>query len=99
MQYLYLSSLIFSLFGLSLLYAKLGWPIFGSKAGRIAVVGTVSTLMIFDILGIYLGIFSTNGSYVSGVFLSNPDLPMEKPLLLTLISYVCLLLTQREGER
>ncbi len=59
------------------------------KAAVKTVVGLVTILVIADIIGSEWGIFSTNRTVVTGLFLG-PQIPIEEILLLALISYFTL---------
>lgn len=86
MQYYYLIALITSISGL--LYAdrryKLMWHHNARQATVCLVVGVIFFL-VWDVVGIALGVFATNQAWVSGWHVVTPDLPVEEFLFLTLL--------------
>lgn len=62
------------------------------RRSSLTVAASVLFFLMWDISGVALGIFATNPSYVSGIYLVTPNLPVEELLFLTLISYVTLLI-------
>lgn len=60
-----------------------------------AAIKTIGILMILllvaDVVGIKLGIFFTNQSYVSGWYLVSRNLPVEELVFLFLLGYVTLM--------
>ncbi|MEI6477802.1 MAG: lycopene cyclase domain-containing protein [bacterium] len=86
----YLLVLVISLGGLTLLDLR-SRRLIAKRSVQIALAGCVATLLIGDLVGIWLGIFSANPAYLSGLYLLPPDLPLEELFLLTLISYLAIL--------
>lgn len=95
MAYGYVVFLLLSLVGLSIGDRLLGTSVLRSKSGVWALGLSVLFLLACDVVGIWLGLFATNPTYVSGVFIGGPDLPIEEVLLLTLIVYTSLVLHKR----
>lgn len=103
MGFLYLGLLLFSLAGLGLLdwHRRLA---FGADARRtgLALAIAVAFFLVWDTVGIALGIFSRGDvAYMTGVELW-PDMPLEEPVFLVLLNYVTLLtwrlITTRGGD-
>jgi|GEM_PF-834385 len=91
-NFFYIGILLFSLVGIAMadwLY-KLAFFV-DPKSSGLAIGLTAVLLLCFDVLGIALGIFSTNQNYVSGLFVITPNLPLEEFLFLFLLGYVTLL--------
>ncbi|SFN91006.1 hypothetical protein [Mycetocola miduiensis] len=57
----------------------------------IVVVAVFAILLLFDITGLLLGVFSA-GSRVMGVFLFSRDMPLEEIFLLTFFGYFTLVM-------
>ncbi|MET0933437.1 MAG: hypothetical protein ABWX56_06960 [Mycetocola sp.] len=57
----------------------------------VVVVLTFVVLLLFDIAGLLLSIFSA-GSRVMGIFLFSPDMPLEEIFLLTFFGYFTLVM-------
>ena len=92
-SYGYLLILIFSLYGTYTLDERFKIALFKDlKAASIAIISMVLFLLLADIAGIELKIFSTNTDYTTGINLFTPDLPLEEILLLTLISHTTLII-------
>lgn len=92
-QYFYISILLFSLCGICLAdwqYKLAFWYDWRSSAKSIGFV--IALLLLFDIAGIQQQIFSTNQSYVVGIYIMTPNLPIEELLFLFLLCYVTLIL-------
>jgi lycopene cyclase domain-containing protein len=93
MNFVYLAALIVSLTGM----AAIDWRL--SLACRTQPLRTVATLVLsvlfflmWDAFGISLGIFFKGQSqFLTGIVLA-PELPLEEPLFLGLLSYCALLL-------
>jgi len=88
----YLFLLIISIVGLSLAdwrYRLAWWH--NRNATLWAIVVSYSILLLGDIAGIGLRIFSTNQTYVSGLYVMTPNLPIEEFFFLYLLCYVTLL--------
>lgn len=93
MNYIYLSLLLFSLSGLGILDWRYRLAFF-LDAGRTAITLLVCVIVfvIWDALGIALGIFySGQSAYMSGWYLA-PEFPVEEVLFLILLCYVTLLM-------
>lgn len=93
----YIAILVVSLAGLSIADRRWKLVFFAPKAGaRQATLATIGLLvgffLIWDIVGILLGIFYTNPRFTLGINLLSPNLPIEEVLFLTLLVYSCLLI-------
>jgi lycopene cyclase domain-containing protein len=92
-DYAYLSVLLVSLAGLFWLDYRLKLAAFITPLKTLRILGiVVGIFLIWDIAGITLGIFQTNPDFVIGIHFVTPNLPLEEILLLTLISYLGLLI-------
>lgn len=56
------------------------------------VLSGVLFFLAWDIVGIVLGVFSTNQAWVTGLYIITPDLPIEEFLFLILLNYQVVLL-------
>lgn len=94
-KYLYLLILMFSIAGLSLADWRYKLVFFFKPRAAIkATVGTMTVLLIGDLIGIEWRVFSTNQAFVSGLHIGSPNLPVEEILFLFLLSYVTLVFYQ-----
>ncbi len=95
-SYFYLLSLIVSIGGLALLDRRYTIAFFKDKRATVLTIfGTVVFFLLWDLLGIRLGIFFVGDSqYLSGIRLA-PELPIEEVFFLILLSYVTLLTWQK----
>lgn len=93
MKYTYLAILFFSIFGMVIIdwRHKLVFYDMPKPAAR-AIVIMMAILLFVDVIGINWNIFGTNPSYVSGVFLGSPNLPLEEIFFLFLLCYFVLVL-------
>lgn len=93
MQYAYLLTLIVSLSGLATLDKKYNLALFwDAKKTLIALLAGLLFFLVWDVVGIVLGVFSTNQAWVSGLYVITPDLPIEEFLFLILLNYQVILL-------
>lgn len=94
-QWAYIVILCVSLTGLTILdwrHNALLWRSAASKQATLATLGCMlGFYLIWDFVGIWLKIFSTNPRYVVGVYFFTRDLPIEEIIFLTLLTYVILL--------
>ncbi len=92
MQFSYMAALLFSLTGMVVLdhkYALAFWHDPRRTAKVLAICLTI--FIIWDILGIALGIFfSGHSAFMSGIYLA-PDFPIEELLFLTFLCYFTLI--------
>lgn len=87
-KYFYLLILLISLTGLALADWRYHLAFFNKpKAAIKTIIGTMTILLIGDIIGIEWRIFSTNQLYVSGLHLGSPNLPIEEIFFLFLLCY------------
>ena len=98
MQYLYLASILFSMTGMVMLDKKYNLALFKNARQAVITVGIgVAIFIIWDILGIALGVFfSGNSPYMSGFYLG-PEFPIEELFFLTFLCYFTLVM-YRLGE-
>ena len=93
MSWLYLGSILFSLFGMAMLdwRHKLAFWKDAKRAGLAVVIG-VLIFVVWDILGIALGIFfSGKSAFMSGIYLA-PDFPVEELFFLVFLCYFTLVI-------
>jgi lycopene cyclase domain-containing protein len=92
MRFLYLGALLVSLGGLAILDARFRLA-FWADARRAALtvgIGVVGFLL-WDLVGVGLGIFARGDSpHMTGILLA-PELPLEEAFFLTLLCYTSLL--------
>lgn len=88
----YLGLLLFSLAGLGLLDWHRRLAIFAdARRALVAITAAVAFFLVWDTVGIALGIFSRGDvAVMSGVELW-PEMPLEEPVFLVLLNYVALL--------
>ena len=100
----YLGLLLFSLSGLALLEWHRRLAVFADARRALAAIAiAVAFFLVWDTVGIGLGIFSRGDvPYMTGVELW-PEMPVEEPVFLVLLNYVTLLLWRllvtRGGDR
>ena len=94
-SFLYLALLIVSILGLVGIDRKHNLALFRSpKATLVSVSVAVVVFLIWDIIGISLGIFFRGGTpHLTGILLA-PELPLEELFFLILLSYNTLLAYQ-----
>jgi lycopene cyclase domain-containing protein len=92
-HYFYLLVLVIGIGGLALADWRLKLVFFDNFSAAWKSVGIlVGLLLVADIIGIKLTIFSTNQRFVTGLNIGNPNLPIEELFFLFLLSYVTLIL-------
>ena len=98
--YLYLFGLIFSILGLGLLDFKHQLAIKQFPLATALSVGIgVAVFLVWDLVGIYFGIFFRgNAPHLTGITLA-PELPLEEVFFLILLSYNALLAYQFFSKR
>ena len=89
----YLSLLVVSIVGMIVIDRRWKLALFHDWKRTLLTVGFgVGMFLIWDILGIQIGIFFIgNSPYDSGILLA-PELPIEELLFLTLLCYLTLIL-------
>lgn len=99
MEYAYLAAIIVSFIGMMLLDWLHYLALFTHPKRTALAVGVgVGLFIVWDILGISLGIFfSGRSEYMSGIYLA-PEFPVEELLFLTFLCYFVLVM-YRLGER
>ena len=94
-SFLYLAVLIVSILGLVGIDHKHKLALFNNLRATLASVGiAVAVFLVWDVIGISLGIFFRgNSPHLSGLLLG-PELPLEELFFLILLSYNTLLAYQ-----
>ena len=89
----YVGLLLFSLAGLAVLDWHRRLAVFADARRALVAIGiAVAFFLVWDTVGIGLGIFSRGDvPYMTGVELW-PEMPIEEPVFLVLLNYVTLLL-------
>lgn len=92
MQWLYLGALIVSIAGLLLLDWRHHLAFFAdARRTGLTIAAAMTVFIVWDLLGIHLGIFYSGGSAVALPFMIVPDFPIEELFFLFLLTYVTLL--------
>ena len=96
----YLGLLLFSLAGLALLDWHRRLAVFAHARRALGSIGVaVAFFLVWDTVGISLGIFARgDAQYMTGIELW-PEMPLEEPVFLVLLTYVTLLLWRLLGTR
>lgn len=100
MSFVYLGLLLFSLSGLALLdwRFKLAFTV-NFRSALLAVLIPAVYLLIWDAVGIGLGIFFIgNTTMLTGVLLA-PEMPLEEPFFLLLLCYTTLIVFRAVEKR
>ena len=93
MMWSYLSGLMIALGCLSLIDRKLKLAFwYDARISLQTIAATVGIFVVWDLLGIALGIFYSGGSAYSLPFMILPEFPIEELFFLVLLSYTTLLL-------
>ncbi len=92
MSYYYLLALALAFGGLLIADRKYRLVFFRNRqfAGY-ALLACVVFFFICDVIGIILGVFSTNSEWVSGIYVLTQDLPLEELCFLFFLGYVTLI--------
>lgn len=100
MSWLYLAGLVFALSCLVLVDWRNKLALFVERRRTLIVIAlSVLIFVVWDILGIILGIFFHGGSvYTAGIWLG-PEFPLEEIFFLTLLTYSALLSYQLWSRR
>jgi len=99
-NYGYLLILLVSLMGMLVLDSRRKLALFDQPwRTLVTLILSVGFFVAWDIAGIGLHIFQTNQAYVTGIYLVSPNLPLEELLLLSLITYLTLILSRITQER
>jgi len=99
-SFVYLGALAFSLLGLSLIdfRFKLAFAI-NPKGAALSVLLPAAYLLIWDSVGIRLGIFFIGKTtMLTGVLLA-PEMPLEEPFFLLLLCYTTLIVFRAVEKR
>ncbi len=99
-MWLYIVGLVVSLAGLSVLdwrYKLAFW--YDSRRTSLTLLWAVGIFIIWDLLGIALGIFHHGNSPYTLPLRLAPEFPLEEILFLTLLCYTTLLLYRALGRR
>ncbi len=99
-QYYYLFSLIFSISGMLIVDRKYKLFFWHSKAAAFkTIIAVISLFIIWDIIGILLGIFFHGGSIYTLPIRLLPEFPIEEIFFLLLLNYTCLILYLLLGRK
>ena len=93
MEWLYLAGLAFSIFGLGVLdwrYKLAFW--YAPRRAAATIATTMLVFIVWDILGIALGIFRHGESPYALPFVIAPEFPLEELFFLFLLSYCTLII-------
>ena len=95
MKYTYLTILIFSIVGMTLLDYRYKLTFFKhARAATESTLVVMAVLLVTDIIGVNWKIFYTNPKYVCGLFIGSENIPIEELFFLFLLSYFILNLNQ-----
>jgi lycopene cyclase domain-containing protein len=99
-SWLYLGALLFSMTGMGILDWRWRLALFHDTSRTIKTVSLgVIVFLIWDLLGIKLGIFFVgNSAYDTGILLA-PNLPLEELFFLTFLCYFTLIVYQTVRRR
>ena len=91
-QSYYLIFLILGIAGLALADKRFKLLFFDApkRAATLILLG-VAFFLLWDIVGITLGVFATNQQWVTGAYVYTPNLPIEEFLFLAMFCYVTLI--------
>lgn len=100
MHYGYLAALAIGSLSMVLLDWRFRLAFFASpRRAAVTILGGVLVFIIWDLLGIKLGIFLAGSSpYMSGILLA-PELPLEEPFFLFFLCYFTLIVYQGIKKR
>jgi lycopene cyclase domain-containing protein len=93
LSYAYLAVLLFSLTGLALIDYRYKLAFFSNwRRASVSILLPVVFFLLWDLAGILLGIFFRGQTdHLTGILLA-PELPVEEPFFLVLLSYTTLIL-------
>ncbi|WP_082105488.1 lycopene cyclase domain-containing protein [Demequina subtropica] len=88
----YLAALLVSLGGLGMIDRRYRLAVFDRpRAALVTVAATVGLLLLWDLVGVGLGVFFVGPSaWLTGIRIA-PEVPLEEPVFLTLLAYQTLL--------
>jgi lycopene cyclase domain-containing protein len=93
-QFLYLAVLMFSISGLAVLDFQHKLVFFADlRRSLLTIAAGLGIFIVWDILGIGLGIFYYGGSRFSTGVMLLPEFPLEELFFLVLLCYVALILS------
>lgn len=99
MSLLYLLGLIIGITGMAIIDHRFKLAFWNDKRRTLLTIGAaVSIFIVWDILGIVLGIFSHGQSMYSLPFTIAPEFPLEEVFFLTLLCY-CTLVIYKGAEQ
>ena len=100
MNWLYLTCLIISFFGMAIIDRRYNLAFFkDSKRTFLTLLVSVGVFVVWDIAGIALGIFySGHSPYMSGLYLG-PEFPVEELVFLTFLTYFTLVVYRFWSKR
>jgi len=92
-QWFYLIALLFSIAGLGVLDYKHKLALFhDSKRTLLTIGAAMAVFIVWDIFGIFFGVFFHGQSPYALPYLLAPEFPLEELFFLFLLSYVTLLI-------
>lgn len=99
MKLAYLAAILFSTFGMGVLDKRFALALFHDARRTIITIAIgVAVFIVWDVLGIAMGIFFSGSSpYTTGLYLT-PEFPVEELFFLTFLCYFTLI-TYRLLER
>jgi lycopene cyclase domain-containing protein len=93
MEFLYLASLLFGIAGMTIIDWRYKLAYWKNAKQTAATVGTAMAIFIvWDFLGIFLGIFFHGGSSYQLPFTLAPEFPLEELFFLYLLTYCALVI-------
>jgi len=93
LEWSYFGALIFSICGLLLFDWRWKFVFFNdARRAALTIASGMAIFIIWDLLGIYLGIFFSGRSPFALPFMLVPEFPLEEILFLFLFCYITLLL-------
>ena len=100
MNWLYLTCLIISFFGMAIIDRRYSLAFFkDSKRTFLTLLVSVGVFVVWDIAGIALGIFySGHSPYMSRLYLG-PEFPIEELVFLTFLTYFTLVVYRFWSKR
>lgn len=99
-QYYYIFLLVFSISGMLIVDRKYKLFFWHSKSAALkSIIAVISLFIIWDIIGILLGIFFHGGSIYTLPIRLLPEFPIEEIFFLLLLNYTCLILYLLLGRK
>lgn len=100
MMWLYLAGLLTAIGCLALIDRRFKLAFFhDARRTTITLICAIGLFVVWDVLGIFLGIFFHGGSAVTLPYRLLPEFPIEELFFLLLLTYVALLVYRFTEER